>query len=119
MLRRDQVYFAWRLPFALLGFALTCALVSVCRGSSQSVALTRQAAVALDEHRVADALKKLDEAIAADPDDAQAVFFNGVALNRDGRSQEALDSLDKAPRMGSTHQDMAFERGWALLELEQ
>lgn len=104
------------------GIALACALVfgaacSVGFGSTESVRLTRQAAEALDQQQVDAALTTLDAAIAADPNDAQAVFFQGVALNRTGRFDAALQKLDRAAEMGSTHPDLAFERGWALLGL--
>ena len=49
-------------------------------------------------------------------DGATAFFYLGVTYNRGGQALAALGSLERAAKMGINHPDLAFERGWALLE---
>ncbi|MCB1743257.1 MAG: tetratricopeptide repeat protein, partial [Gammaproteobacteria bacterium] len=67
------------------------------------------------------ALNSFEEALRADPGDAQASFFAGAALNRLGRGGEALRRfervllLTRVSGLQSAHPDLDFERGWALV----
>ncbi|MGD0390183.1 MAG: tetratricopeptide repeat protein [Tepidisphaeraceae bacterium] len=89
----------------------------ICRGSTESVQLTRQGAEDLDSGLLDQGLSKMDAAVSADPTDGQAVFFTGVALNRLGRYAAALETFQKSADMGFLNPDFPFERGWALLGL--
>ncbi len=100
----------------ILAVVSAIALTSgVASASPRSRGLVRQGAEALARGEFDPALQRFREAAHADPNDAQAVFFQGVALNRLGRSGEAVETLRRAEAMGSTHADLDFELGWALL----
>jgi tetratricopeptide (TPR) repeat protein len=64
-----------------------------------------------------EALKKFDAVIKADPNDAEAVYFSGAALNRLGKFDDALSRLQRAFAMGYRQPGLAFDSGWALLRL--
>jgi len=83
--------------------------------SPESRALVRQGADDLALRRWEDALRRFEAASAADPADAEAVFFQGVALNRLGRYAEALERLQRARARGAAHPDLRFELGWSLV----
>lgn len=82
--------------------------------SPQSQQLVRKGHQSLIKHKFEPALKQFEAAVKADPQDGQALFFQGVTLNRLGRFQEAGQKLDQAAKLG-THPDWTFERGWAHL----
>jgi len=80
-----------------------------------SQALARQGAAELGRSRFAEALALLEKAIAADPQDGDARFLAGLALNRLGRHREALATLREAEKLKTQYRDLHFELGWALL----
>lgn len=75
----------------------------------------------LKKRNYQDALKAFESAERLDPSNPRPFFFSGVALNRLGRSGEALLRFDRAQFLSavfsqdSPHPDFDFERGWALL----
>lgn len=76
---------------------------------------------ALGKGDYAGALHRFRAAQRAYPEDPLAHFFAGAALNRLGRSREALAALDTAVALYAghpeydRHSELDFERGWALL----
>lgn len=100
---------------------LLTALVLPFNGFSSpaSKEAVRRGAKDLSAKDYAKALEAFDGASKADPADAEAVFFQGVALNRLGRFEEAFARLDRAAGMGATHPDLAFETGWSLVGLKR
>ena len=83
--------------------------------STDSRARIEEGIAELKEKEFKKALKKFRTAEKADPQDDEALFFQGAALNRLGRHKAALESLEKAKVMGSQHPDLAFETGWSLM----
>ena len=65
------------------------------------------------------ALENFIAAAHSDPADVEAVFYQGLALNRLGRHEEALARLEQARQMGAPHPDLPFETGWSLLHLRR
>ncbi|MBI4125721.1 MAG: tetratricopeptide repeat protein [Deltaproteobacteria bacterium] len=84
------------------------------QASPKSQALIQQGHQHLTKQHFERALKSFEAAAKLDPQDGQALFFQGVALNRLGRFHEAGKKLDQSEKLG-THPDWAFERGWAHL----
>ncbi|MBI4657565.1 MAG: tetratricopeptide repeat protein [Verrucomicrobia bacterium] len=104
---------------ALLRTLFFLALVVAAVGSDNARDLIGQGAADLAAQRFEGALKKFTAAVKANPADPQAMFFQGVALNRLGRYAEALARLQHAAKMGSKHPDLEFELGWALVALRR
>jgi tetratricopeptide (TPR) repeat protein len=103
---------------ATLVFAAGLLLLTAEPGmaSPASRELVQQGLADMQARRYEAALQKFEEAARADPADARTVyFFQGAALNRLGRQEEALARLERAVQMGSPHPELPFELGWALL----
>jgi tetratricopeptide (TPR) repeat protein len=64
-----------------------------------------------------ESLKKFVAAGKADANDAEALYFEGAALNRIGRFDEAFSRLEKAATLGFKGPGLPFDTGWALLRL--
>lgn len=88
---------------------------SLAIASPESRRLIEEGATSLSAAKYDEALKRFEAAAAADPNDAEALFFQGVALNRLGRAPDALARIRQARAQGAKHGDLAFESGWALL----
>ena len=73
----------------------------------------------LTRNRFAEALQFFQQAVAADPQDGDAHFLTGLALNRLGRHSEALASLEQAEKLKTQYRDLYFELGWAYLFTRQ
>lgn len=116
--RNDPRYLALASAFVLVVTALSLAF-SAAAASPESRELIRQGVEALPGGKYEEALKHFDAATRADPADAEAVFFQGVALNRLGRHSAAFAGLKLAQAMGYTHPELAFELGWSLIGVGQ
>ena len=116
--RRSRIPLGSRfLPALSAAFLLTFA--SAAQASPRSAQLTREGADALAAGRFEEALAKFDAGVAADRSDAEAGFFQGVALNRLSRFAEALGALQQAAERGCDHSDLDFEMGWCFVHLER
>ena len=104
---------------SLLLLAFGLAPIAFGLASQTSSDLVARGAAALARQDYSAALTAFDAAAKADPSDAEAAFFQGVALNRLGRHAEALARLERAAKGPSPHADLAFETGWALLGLDR
>ena len=89
--------------------------ISTAAASPESSALIDDGIVELQRSDWQQALGKFLAASIADPKDAEAQFFQGVALNRLGLHVQALGQLELARKANVTNKDMDFEYGWALL----
>jgi tetratricopeptide (TPR) repeat protein len=97
--------------------ACVLGLRAMAAASPQSRQLVLAGHADLNAGNYAEALKKFDAAIKADPNDAEAVYFSGAALNRLGRFENALSRLQGAFAMGYRQPGLALDSGWALLRL--
>lgn len=101
-------------------FHCTLAMSLLIAGSSMAVAspesfqLVEQGAAALERPDPDAALRFFTQAVAADPQDAQAVFLVGVALGRLGRYDEAVERLLESEKLGTKNPLLDFELGKAL-----
>ena len=105
------------LLLAMGGAALVLGLRGIAAASPQSHQLILAGHADLNAGKYQEAIKKFDAAIKADPNDAEAVYFSGAALNRLGRFENALARLQGAFAMGYRQPALAFDSGWALLRL--
>lgn len=109
----------WKIAVAM------CALLSVATfpcaafGNLESSKFIRLGAQELQRSNFNRALKQFEKAARVDPADSQSVFFQGVALNRLGRSGQAFERLQQARKMGALHPDLEFEIGWSLVNLRR
>jgi len=92
--------------FSLLLFATNVV------ASDASKKLTQKGYQQLTKSQFEAALKDFQTASKADPSDGEALFFQGVALNRLGRFSDAGQKLNAAQKLGS-HPDWNFEMGLA------
>jgi tetratricopeptide (TPR) repeat protein len=83
--------------------------------SERSSALIDEGLNALQQSEWNDALRDFIAASVADPEDNEALFFQGVALNRLALHVEALAQIESARAAGVQNAAMDFEYGWALL----
>jgi len=97
--------------------ACVLGLRAIAAASPQSHQLVLMGHADLNAGNYQEALKKFDAVIKADPNDAEAVYFSGAALNRAGRFEDALSRLQGAFAMGYRQPALAFDSGWALLRL--
>ena len=93
------------------------AFSSTATASPESRKLILQGHADMTAGNYEESLKKFVAAGKADPKDAEAVYFEGAALNRIGRFDEALSRLEKAATLGFKGPGLAFDTGWALLRL--
>jgi tetratricopeptide (TPR) repeat protein len=90
---------------------------AIAGASPQSHQLVLMGHADLNAGNYQEAFKKFDAAIKADPNDAEAVYFSGAALNRAGKFEDAISRLQGAFAMGYRQPALAFDSGWALLRL--
>ncbi len=86
--------------------------------SPTSKKLTEKGYQLLTQHKFEQALQSFQAASKTDPNDGEALFFQGVALNRLGQFAKAAEKLDAAQKFGG-HSEWNFERGWAHLGLQE
>lgn len=113
-----EFHVAPRLGGSLLRVLLMGAAVAfsgAALASPQSQALVDQGIVHLKGENWQAAMAKFDDAANADPNDLNAVFFQGVGLNRLMRHREALAKLEAVAKRNAKRAGLDFEMGWALL----
>jgi tetratricopeptide (TPR) repeat protein len=61
------------------------------------------------------ALEDFNRALAADPKDGRAAFYQGYVLNRLGQFGPAYAAFEDMRRRGVTHPEANYEEGWAAV----
>jgi tetratricopeptide (TPR) repeat protein len=93
---------------------------AITRSNPQdAVALHHQARVLLDLKRLDEAATYFRRALAVRPHWSEARFNLGVTLNRLGRHQEVLDTLEPGASASPQNYDLHFNRAVALLNLDR
>lgn len=100
---------------AIGGLMIGMTAMTPATASPESSALIDDGIVELQNSQWKEALGKFLAASIADAKDAEAQFFQGVALNRLGLHREALGQIELARKAGVKNAEMDFEYGWALL----
>lgn len=84
-----------------------------------SDSLTQQAAAAMKENRVPEAIALLQQAHAATPDDFNTNYMLGVALGKAGRRPESISRLLKATHLNPKHTAALTQLGLAYAAAEK
>lgn len=87
--------------------------------SEQSEALTARGIVELKKGDTKQALELLDQAVAADPGDALALYQRGAAYAKDKKYEPAVADLKKSLALRPDLDEAALELGIALVELQR
>ncbi|MCX8072119.1 MAG: tetratricopeptide repeat protein [Candidatus Binatia bacterium] len=96
--------------------AAIAALVSPSGGSERSKRLYNKGLVEFHAGQLQEALKSFGDAVEADPLDALAWYYRGVALSRTGDRAAAIQALRKAWELNPKLFDAALDLGIALAE---
>ncbi|MDP2600676.1 MAG: tetratricopeptide repeat protein [Deltaproteobacteria bacterium] len=91
-------------------FSLFLLFATGAAASDASKKLVQKGYKQLAQNQFEPALKNFEAASKVDSIDGEALFFQGVTLNRLGRFSEAAQKLDAASQYG-THSDWNFEMG--------
>ncbi len=91
-----------------------CAFSTAALASDKSGEEIAKGAAELKKSHYRKALQHFDDATQADPADADANFFQGVALNRLGKFAPAYALFELVRKKGLAHPDLDFEAGWSL-----
>ena len=84
-----------------------------------SVTLHEAARLALKEHRYADAARVLERAVAHDPNDAWAHDKLGIAYQRLGREDDALEQFEQAVNLAPDNPVYRYNLGAMLVSAGQ
>lgn len=103
------------LAAGVLAALLTIGISQTTLASQRSSELIDAGVAELQKSEWNNALRQFVAASIADPKDAEAKFFQGVALNRLALHEEALAQIESARAAGVQNKSMDFEYGWALL----
>ena len=101
---------------ALQAMILVLLLPVAASANEPSQALAARAAIAVNAGRNAEAIDLLNQAIAADPDDAEARYQRGVLRSRGGDVGGAIDDLQHALAVKPYFPAAALELGIALVD---
>lgn len=109
----------WIIVLILYAFLVGVVFPYSALGNAESFNFVERGAQDLQSGNFESALQVFEKAESVNPADSQAVFFQGVALNRLGKSSQAFGRLQRARQMGVLHPDLAFELGWSFLHLKR
>lgn len=101
-----------------LAALLVCA-TGVAAASERSELLYSRGLIELHANRLERALEYFDQAVAADENDAYALYYRGVARGRAGRYADSVSDLRAAMKLKPDLNEAAFDLGHGLLELGQ
>jgi tetratricopeptide (TPR) repeat protein len=87
--------------------------------SEQSELLYSRGLIELHANRLEKALEYFDQAVAADENDAYALYYRGVARGRAGQYAESVNDLKAAMKLKPDLNEAAFDLGHGLLEIGQ
>lgn len=87
--------------------------------ASEAVVYTDRAIIAYEERRYTDALEELWEALRLDPDNVEALYYQGLVSIAMDRPDDALEALEKAHALDPTDSDVTFQLGVFLFSQQQ
>lgn len=86
---------------------------------AEAIVYTDRAIIAYEERRYADALEELWEALRLDPDNVEALYYQGLVSIAMDRPDDAQEALEKAHALDPTDGDVAFQLGVFLFNQQQ
>ena len=86
--------------------------------SASSEIFRSKAVLAIADRDYPGAIKLLDQAIAADPDDNQVYYYRGIVSSRLGDYKSAVIDLEVAQEEGVTQANLPFELGFVYYKLK-
>lgn len=98
----------------LLGLLLVIGRFAL-RTSKSTVDLVEQAKTALSQQDTAKAMALMEEALASEPEHAEALFMAGAVAEKQGDANAAFEFYDRVPRDGSEASVRALCRAGSLL----
>ena len=104
---------------AVLAALVACLLIAAAAGAAQhSEQLYSRGLVEFHAGRYADAFRLFDDAVHADPQDVQALYYRGVTGARLGDFRAAVNDLRAVLTMRPDLDQAALELGVALVEAD-
>ena len=86
---------------------------------SEADVFVAQAILAYDARRYDEALSLLKEALAQDPNNVEALYYSGLVLMAQQKTEQAVDVLEKARARAPRDQSILFLLGVAYFALER
>jgi tetratricopeptide (TPR) repeat protein len=105
--------------FPAIVLVIVCLVPSALDASARSESLYAQGLVPFRSESWADAQTLFDEAVQADPTDALATYYRGLARARLGRAGEAIADLERAIELRPDLPHAALDLGILYLEQER
>lgn len=103
---------------ACLAVGLACGLVgSSAQGSVESELAFHRGVVAYADGDLAEARRSFERALAADPEDREALLYLAQILKAQGEPARALEIQDRALALDPEDRQLVFDRAVTLLEL--
>ena len=84
---------------------------SLSEGAIQAAVFVDRAVIAYDGKRYDEALKELQEALRLDPENVDALYYQGVVYAAMDRPGDGLAALEKARKLRPADADVAFQIG--------
>src|SRR5574341_2195409 len=81
---------------------------SLGEGAIQAAVFVDRAVIAYDGKRYDEALKELQEALRLDPENVDALYYQGLVYSAMDRPGDALTALEKARKLRPADADVAF-----------
>src|SRR4026209_2106020 len=98
---------------------LTVSASPVAAQQSEADVFVAQAILAYDAKRYDEALGLLEEALAQDPKNVEALYYSGLVLMAHQKTEQAVESLEKARALAPGDLSIQFLLGVAYLALER
>ncbi len=92
---------------------------SAQQGQEEADVLVARAVLAYEEKRYQDALAALQEALQADPENADAFYYTGLVRVALGQPEQAIEALEKARALHPTDDAIRFQLGVAYFSLQK
>lgn len=115
--RRSPACGVPRVTTAIVIVVLLLAAPTFANEASQ--ALSARAVIAINAGKTAEALTLLDQAVEADPDDADVRYQRGVVRARSGDTDGAIEDLERALALRPHFPAAALELGIALVDADR
>ncbi|HEY7651618.1 MAG TPA: tetratricopeptide repeat protein [Methylomirabilota bacterium] len=101
------------------GWLLAGGVAPAVAQQSEADVFVAQAILAYDGRRYDEALALLKEALAQDPKNVEALYYSGLVLMAQQKTEQAVEALEKARALAPRDQSILFLLGVAYFALER